>query len=103
MKFSRPMIVMLCLAAAFVILRIITPTPEQQMLDYYNQQNQQMMEQNQQMLNGMQNQMVNPYSTPNISPGYYPQPQGYQQAPGYNDGGYVNPNNGYPYMENPPE
>lgn len=109
MKFSRPMIVILGIALALVVVRIITPTPEQQMMDYYNQQNQQMMEQNMQMLNGMQNQVVDPYSSGYTVPGYYQQTPGYQQmpgyqqSPGYSDGSYSYPNNDYRSLETPAE
>ena len=99
MNLSVPMKVILGVVAVLVVLRIITPTPEQEMLnqmnqeaqditEYYTQQNQAMQIQSMQMLNQM-NQMpqnyVDPYQgAPNMqqmNPGYYQ--QNMSQQPGY--------------------
>ncbi len=98
MKFSPTMIIILGLVAAVVVLRIMTPSAEQQVMDYYNQQmqmqslqSQQMLEQlnqqnaamqqqSMQMLQSMQNDMMGP----NMN-GYngYAMPNPYQN--GYQD------------------
>lgn len=86
MKFSTPMIVIMCILAAIVVLRVITPSPEQVMMDELNQQNQMIQQQTMNMLNGYQEQ----YSVPS-----------YYQEGGYPQGGYQP--NGYPqsgYQQN---
>lgn len=85
MKFSTPMIVLMGILAALVVLRVITPSPEQVMMDELTQQNQMIQQQTMSMMNGMETQM-NPYQN------NYAQP-GYSQEGGYPQGGYQQ--NGY--------
>ena len=83
MKFSTPMKVLLALLAVIVVLRIITPSPEQVMMNELNQQNQMIQQQTMDMMNGYQQQ----YAAPN----YYQQgsyPQGSFQQNGYQQSGY---------------
>lgn len=95
MKFSPTMIIILGILAALFVLRILTPSAEQQYFDQYNQQmqmqslqSQQMLEQmnqqnaamqqqNMQMLQSLQNEAMGPYMN-----GYngYAVPNPYQQA-----------------------
>lgn len=82
MKFSVPMKVILGVFAVLVVLRIMTPSPEQQMIDQMNQQNQMMMQQ-------MQSQLVDPFQAGYTAPGYY-QESGQAQHPAYQNTGYYN-------------
>lgn len=106
MKFSIPMILLLAFAALIIVMRMITPSPmqqveqqQQQMLEQMNQQNQALHMQNLQMLNGMQPQTVNPYQTDYTMPGYYTNPGSPNSAyPNMPASSYPNPfppGNGY--------
>ncbi len=75
MKFSLPMKIVLGVVAVIVVLRVMTPSPEQQMIDQMNQQ--------------LQGQLVDPYQSGYSVPGYYQESTNYQNQ-GYQNQGYQN-------------